>query len=86
MKIVALPIDVVAWFTKDGVPNPIKFRVTTENKNAIVKINKVIAREIERKAGNKMYKFICQSVVNGIEKPYELKFETESSKWILYKI
>lgn len=87
MKVVALPIDMVAWFTKDGIPNPIKFRTITDDKsNIVIKIDRIIDRKIEILAGNKMHVFKCQSYINGIEKPFELKFEVDSCKWLLYKI
>jgi hypothetical protein len=40
----------------------------------------------EKYAGNIMYSFKCKSIINDIEKIYELKYEVASSKWILFKI
>lgn len=31
MKILMQPIEMVAWFTKEGVINPIRYRVTSES-------------------------------------------------------
>ncbi|MCT4564024.1 MAG: hypothetical protein N4A68_06855 [Maledivibacter sp.] len=87
MKIVALPVDMIAWFTKDGIPNPIKFRIVTDDEsNAVIKVDRIITRDVEKLAGNKMHVFRCQSYINGIEKTFELKFEVDSCKWLLYKI
>jgi len=30
--------------------------------------------------------FTCQSVINGLEKRYEIKYELSTCKWFLYKM
>lgn len=42
--------------------------------------------ESEKLAGNPMLVFRCQSVINNLNKIYEIKFELKTCKWILYKI
>lgn len=87
MKVVAKPIDMLAWFDKGGVPRPIRFRVTDENKcNNVIKIDRVITMDKEKLAGNEMLVYRCESSIDGIEKVYELKFEIKSCKWMLFKI
>lgn len=85
MKVVAKPIEVIAWFGKDGKINPIKFRIEQEEIK-VIKIEKVLKREKEKLAGRYMEKFLCSSVVDGAEKLFELKFDILSSQWILFKI
>ncbi|WP_291579889.1 hypothetical protein [Clostridium sp. UBA6640] len=85
MKVVAQPIDMVAWFDSDGEIHPVKFRVVNET-TEVVKINKVIYREKEKLAGNLMIIFRCQSNINNREKIYEIKYDLNSCKWILFKI
>lgn len=87
MKVVAKPIDVVAWFTRDGSPNPIKFRIVTEDKTELVyKINKIIKTEKIKLAGNPTIVFTCQGNVNKTEKLFELRYENLTCKWMLFKI
>jgi hypothetical protein len=87
MKIIAKPVDMIAWFDKNGVSSPLKFRfVNIDDSNFVVKVDKVITRAKEKFAGNEMILFRCQSIINGIEKVYELKFEVKSCKWMIYKI
>lgn len=75
MKIVAKPIDMVAWFDAKGVAHPIKFRMMGAEGNVVIKVDRIITREFEKLAGSSMLVYKCQSVINGVEKVYELKFE-----------
>lgn len=87
MKVVAKPVEMVAWFENEGNINPVRFRMEDENnKYQVVKINKIFYRQKEKIAGNNMMVFKCSSVINGIEKIFELKYEMNTCKWILFKI
>lgn len=87
MKIVAKPIEVISKTNQDGVITPVKFRMVAEDKSWVtINIDKIIARNLEKLAGNKMFVFRCQSVINGFEKVYELKYGLETCKWMLFKI
>ena len=84
MKVVAKPIQMIAWFNKDGSINPIRFKIE-EDGEKVIKVDRVIKAERERLAGNIMEKFICSSVIDGIEKLYEIKYDSNTYKWILFK-
>jgi hypothetical protein len=87
MKTLAKPIDVVAWFTKEGEPRPIRFRVTNEEDSVtVIKVDKILHTDREKLAGNPMLVFRCQGGVNGVEKVYELKYELLTCKWMLFKM
>ncbi len=87
MKVVAKPIDMLAWFDKGGTLTPIRFRMTGEDKcNHIIKIDRVITMGKEKLAGNDMLVYRCESNIEGTEKIYELKFEIKTCKWMLFKI
>jgi hypothetical protein len=87
MKVVARPIEMIAWTDEKGNINPIRFKITKEDgSNSVVKIDKVITKETEKLAGNLMLVFKCQSVVNGADKLYEIKYELSTCKWMLFKI
>lgn len=87
MRVIAKPIDMLAWFDKNGIPSPLKFRfINEEEANYVVNVDRVITKEKEKLAGNEMMLFRCQSVIDGIEKMYELKFEIKSCKWMIYKM
>ncbi|MGG7143449.1 hypothetical protein ACQPVP_08280 [Clostridium nigeriense] len=84
MKVVAKPIQMIAWFNKDGSINPIRFKVE-EDGDKVIKVDRVLKTERERLAGNIMEKFTCSSVIDGIEKLYEIKYDSNTYKWILFK-
>ena len=87
MKVVAKPIEMVAWTDTKGNVNPVRFRITKEDEtSSVVKIDKVISVDKEKLAGNNMLVFKCQSAVNGADKMYEIKYELSSCRWILFKI
>ncbi|WP_088186367.1 hypothetical protein [Desulfosporosinus sp. FKA] len=87
MKILMRPIEMLAWFTKEGVINPIRYRITSEqSESVVVKVDKVILRTEEKLAGNKMIIFRCQSVINGLQKVYGVKYEISTCKWFLFKM
>jgi hypothetical protein len=86
MKVVAQEIEVIAWFSKEGV-KPIKFRYQDDNECYItVKIDKVIDRATEKHCGNLALIFNCQSIIDGLEKVYQLKYFVMEMKWLLWKI
>lgn len=87
MKVLMRPIEMIAWFTEQGIPNPIKYRTTLEDKSKVcVKVDRIITREEEKLAGNRMIVFKCESIIDGVERIYELKYELNSMKWYLFKI
>ena len=87
MKVVAKPIEMVAWTDTKGNINPVRFKIINEDEtNSVVKIDKVITVDKEKLAGNNMLVYKCQSVVNGADKLYEIKYELSTCRWILFKI
>lgn len=87
MKILMQPVDMICYTTKDGGISPIKFRIKDEQKeNRVIHIDKILSRKEEKLAGNRMLVFTVQSLINGIECLYEMKYEISTCKWFLYKI
>jgi hypothetical protein len=85
MKVVAKQIDMVAWFDKDGI-HPTRFKIVGKDGDVVVKIGRVIKKDKEKLAGNQMLVFTCESEINGQLKPYEIKYDINTMKWILFKI
>ena len=87
MKIVVKPIEVVSWTDINGNIRPLRFKIINEDESiSVLKIERVCYIDKEKFAGNNLLVFNCQSIINGIEKQYELKYELSSCKWILFKI
>jgi len=87
MKVMARAIKMIAWFAEDGTPNPVRFKIKNDDESeSVIKVDRVISKEFEKLAGNKMILFRCQSVLNDVNKLYELKYEINTCKWMLYKM
>jgi hypothetical protein len=87
MKVLAKPIDMVSWTDKSGKINPVRFRLQTEEgNNEVIKVDKIFTMEKERLAGNAMFIFKCQCIINNQQKPLELKYELGTCKWLLWKM
>ena len=87
MKVVAKPIEMVAWTDTKGNINPVRFKITNKDEtSSFIKVDKVITVDKEKLAGNNMLVFKCQSVINEIERLYEIKYELGTCRWILFKI
>lgn len=87
MKCIRKPIEVIALFDLEGNPAPIKFRCHDEEEEmTVIKVDKVLKRDVDRFAGNRMIRYTCQSLLEGQLKPFEIRYEVDTCKWYLYKI
>jgi len=87
MKVLMRSVDMICCTSKDGVITPIKFRIADEEKEyKIIRIDKILSRDEEKLAGNRMLVFKVQSVINNSEWRFEMKYEFSTCKWFLYKI
>lgn len=87
VKVINKTVDVIAYFDKEGNIRPVSFRSPDENGElVVVKVDRLVGRKTEKIAGTTYIAFRCQSVVHGIEKVYELRFNTDKIKWVLSKM
>lgn len=87
MKLLRKSIEMIAVFSLEGNASPIRFRYTNSNNEIlIITIDKVLSKTMDRFAGNKMFKYTCESCIKGEQKPFELRFEVDTCKWFLYKV
>ena len=87
MKVLALPIEMISYTNNKGYIRPIRFRMQIDDEPMeVIKTDKVIVKDTERFAGNIMLVYKCQSLIDDVMKLFEIKYELETCKWILYKI
>ncbi|MGI6576309.1 MAG: hypothetical protein ACOX3A_10850 [bacterium] len=87
MKVLMKPIDMIANYPYNGLPIPLKYRISVaDGINKIIKVDHILSRTEEKRAGNKMLIYRCQSIIDGIEKVYELKYEVRTCRWFLFKL
>jgi len=81
------PIEMIAWFTKDGYPIPLRYRLTDEDEeNVVIKVDKILFKEEQKIAGNRMILYRCESIINNTLRVFELKYEISTCKWFLFKM
>ena len=88
MKIVAKPIKTMVVFEYEGkMPIPYKFKFQQDDgSEKIIRIDKRITSYTQRIAGIDTIIYECQSLIDGIEKRYKLKYIMSQCKWQLYAI
>ena len=87
MKILMKPIEMIAWFNTDHYPIPLRYRITAEDMtNIVIRVDKIIFRQEEKLAGNRMILYRCESVINDVQKIFELKYELSTCKCYLFKM
>lgn len=88
MKIVAKPIKTMVVFEYEGKsPIPYKFKIQLgDGSEKMIHIDKRITSYKQRIAGIDTIIYECQSIIDGIEKRYKLKYILAQCKWQLYAI
>ena len=87
MKTYAKPIEMISWTEEDGRIHPLRFKIENkEGARSVYKITKIYTSDLEKIAGNKVYKFTCEINLNGYNKICELRYDLESCKWNLFKL
>ncbi len=87
MKILMKSVDMICVSNKDGKISPIKYKFVGKDEQIhIVKINKILERNEERLAGNRMYIYKVMSIINNSQRVYEMKYELATCKWYIYKM
>lgn len=87
VKVYNKSVDMIAWFQKDSAIRPMRFKLTQDDGEEItIKVNRLINRTTEKVAATIYENFKCQSVINNVERVYELRYDQKNFKWILYKM
>lgn len=87
MQVLNKNIDMIVWFKANGEPVPIKFRINDENENSFtVKIDKILSCERQKKAGQDIYLYDCETLAENCTKRYTLKYMVASCNWYLFKL
>jgi len=87
MKVMAHPIEVISYTDIKGEVRPLRFRLQINDEPLkVIKIDKVISKELEKLAGNPMIKYRCKYFEGDIERLFEIKYELNTCRWILFKM
>ena len=87
MKVLAHPIEMISYTTDKGDIRPLRFRMQIGDEPLkVIKIDKVLFKQLEKFAGNPMILYRCQSREGNLERIFEIKYELSTCKWMLYKM
>ena len=87
METMMKEIEMIAYFQKEGLPVPLRYRIANEEGELqVIGVDRVLWRKEDKRAGNLMLTYACQSEWGGIERRYELRYEAATFRWYLYKI
>lgn len=87
MRTLAKHIEVLAVTDIQGNMSPLRFKAKTkDDEDIVISIDKIESKEYEKLAGNVMLLYRCRGLVNDKERDFELKFEINSCKWMLWKM
>ena len=87
MKVLMQPVEMIAWFNEEKYPVPLRYRVTSENmERVVIKIDRILFKEEEKLAGNRMILYRCEGIINNNRRIFELKYEISTCQWYLFKM
>lgn len=77
------PVDAIARFVGTGTPRPVRFRLPAED--VTVNVDRIVCQSEDRRAGNRIIVYCCESSIRGVMRRYELKYEVATCRWYLSK-
>lgn len=87
MKTMMKEIEMIAYFTKEGLPMPLRYRIVDEEGlSHVVSVDQILWKKEDKRAGNLIVTYACQSVFHDRERRYELRFEPGRFRWYLHKM
>lgn len=87
MKILAIPINTIVVFREHRRPMPYRFKFEDKDGEICdIIVDKIFSIEEKKTAGIITYNYLCQSMIGGLEKQYELKYILKDARWKLYKM
>lgn len=87
MKTLAKPVEMISWTEENGKIHPIRFKLSmVDGERQICRVGRIYSNELDKVAGNKMYKITCEIIVNNGMRMCELRYELDSCRWVLFKM
>ena len=87
MKVISRTIDTIVVFRGGSKPLPYKFRYTdSTGQSREVLVGRIFLAQQEKAGGIPMFIYDCQSVIDGKERRYQLKYRIPDCRWELYKM
>ena len=85
MKVINKNIDMIVIFDPEWNITPYRFKIEEHGEVKAINVDKLVNRIIQMVEGQTYILFKCQSIINDIEKVYEITFNKNKLVWKLYK-
>jgi len=86
MKVINIPVDMIAIFNKDGTIRPWKFKFHEDDEEINIKVDSLQFSDRIKHAGRIIHTYRCQSLIHNTLRVYELHYIGDKMEWYLYKI
>ena len=86
MKLLMKAVEMIARFSLDCTPQPVKYKVIFRQEPIVVRVDQILFKTTEDLISNRAIIFRCQSEINGVLKMYEIKYELGTCRWLLWKM
>lgn len=87
MKVINKPIDVICHTDIEGNIKPLRIRVTNDDDSVFKFDVDSVIKFYNRKVDKiEMIIFTCRSVINEVQRTYELIYYKNTCKWVLSKM
>jgi hypothetical protein len=87
MKVIAKPVVMLAHTNERGEIRHYRFRMKLDDEpEQVIKVDKVIFKQTEKLTGNSMILYKCQSLDGDDVRFFDLKFELNTCRWILFRM
>lgn len=78
-------IDVMTYTDPNGNMRPVRLRVENEDGTRIVlQVKSAMVKNAKTFGQSKIIRYSCQSIINGALQNYEVSYDTNTMKWLLY--
>jgi len=81
-----LEVEALAYSKPGEPPRPVTFRFMINDEYMKGSVKKIRDRKTEKLAGNIMYTYLCDAVVEDRHTTVKMKYERDTMKWYLYNL
>lgn len=87
MKTIARPIQVISWTDYEGKIVPVRYKILNKDGQELeFKITQIMTVKTLKLAGKNTRIYTGMTLVNGQERYCEIRYETESCRWMMFKV
>lgn len=86
MKVLNKPVDMISYCSNSGSITPVKFKIKDSGETLTIKVDRIIDITKTKYAGKPIICYTCETIINDIEKRYEVRFFPDTLQWVIYKM